>query len=338
MSAKVSFVVAIYGVEAYIEECVQSLCRQTLEEIEIVLVDDCTPDRSIDLAMRVIENYPQRKEQVKLVRHEKNRGICQTRWDGIEASTGEYIILMDGDDYVDELMAERLYAKAVENGADMVVSDFWIDYPQGGRVKEMAPHGVGKDGENIRRDIINLNVPVNIWCKLVKRSVYANKDIVWPVKGYADDVVESIATAQLASKIDYVNEPLYFYRFNPKSYSRGWDEQKRQKMFEEYLENWEVLYAFMRRQNMLEKYEEGVFKGKMRIKKMLLPMLANRKYRRLYLSTFPEVDRAFMWGNKYRKPTYRERIWIMAVWLGLYPTFKKRLNSKRFRPRLNWIP
>ena len=337
VGVKVSFVVAVYNVSDYVEQCVRSLYEQTLQDIEIVLVDDCTPDDSIAIALRALEDYPQRKEQVSVVHHDINKDLPQTRWDGILAATGEYIILIDGDDYVDVRMAEMLYDKAVEKDADMVVCDHWLCTPQGNRVRKMAPDGAIGDGDNIRRDIINLNVPVNVWCKMVSRSVYMDNDIVWPVKGYAEDVVVSTVTAYYARRIACVDEPLYFYRYNPNSYSRGMDEPTRMRQFEAYKANWQILYQFMVREGLLEKYEVGVFKGKMRLKKHLLPLVSKRKYRRLYFATCPEVDRAFFWGNPYRTPSYRERVWVVAIWLGLYPMLKRRLYSKRFRPRKEWL-
>ena len=101
MNMKVSFVVAVYNVGEYVEECVRSLCEQTLEEIEIVIVDDGSTDGSMEKAERVLGLFAERKERAKMVRHEENKGLPQTRWDGIKASSGEYIIVVDGDDYVD---------------------------------------------------------------------------------------------------------------------------------------------------------------------------------------------------------------------------------------------
>ncbi len=338
MAAKVSFVVAVYKVSEYIEQCVRSLYGQTLDDIEILLVDDCTPDDSIDIALRVLEEYPHRKGQVRTIHHERNMDLPQTRWDGIKAVTGEFVILIDGDDYVDERMAEMLYNKAVETGADMVVSDHWMCTPEGNVERKMAPNGAIGDGDNIRTDIINLKVPVNVWCKLVRRSVYTENDIVWPVKGYGEDVVVSTVTAYYAKRIACVEEPLYYYRYNPKSYSRGYDVETRVRLFEDYKKNQDVLIRFMSREGLLEKYEQGMFVGKVKVKRMLLPLVSQRKYRRLYFGAYPEVDRAFVFGNSHRRPCYRERVWVAAIWLGLYSKMERRLYSKRFRPRLDWLP
>ena len=333
MNTKVSFVVAVYNVAPYVGECVRSLCGQTMDDIEIVIVDDGSTDNSLEIVQQVLEEFPQRKDQTKIIRHEHNMDVPQTRWDGIMAASGEYTIIVDGDDFPDTRMAEKLYDKAVATDADMVVCDHWLYTPTSKKVRVMAPNGE----DSLKSDIINLNVPVNTWCKLIRRSVYTDNDIVWPAKGYADDVVISTVTAYYSKRIAYVAEPLYHYRYNPKSYSRGLDEQTRMRMFEDYKVNWQILYQFMCRKHLLEKYEIGVFKGKMRVKKHLLPLVSEKKYRRLYFNTFPEVDRAFLVGNKYRKPTYRERIWVIAIWLGLYPRLKEKLYSKRFRPREEWL-
>ena len=119
---KVSFVVAVYGNAAYIERCVCSLYGQTLEDIEIVLVDDCSPDDSIDIALRTLEEYPERKQQVKVVRHKENTGSHIVRKDGALAATGEYAIIVDGDDTVDVRMAEVLYAKAKETPSESIIT------------------------------------------------------------------------------------------------------------------------------------------------------------------------------------------------------------------------
>ena len=333
MNTKVSFVVAVYNVAPYVGECVRSLCGQTMDDIEIVIVDDGSTDNSLEIVQQVLEEFPHRKEQTKIIRHEHNMDVPQTRWDGIKAASGEYTIIVDGDDFPDTRMAEKLYEKAVATNADMVVCDHWLYTPTSKKVRVMAPNGE----DSLKSDIINLNVPVNTWCKLIRRSVYTDNDIVWPAKGYADDVVISTVTAYYSKRIAYVAEPLYHYRYNPKSYSRGLDEQTRMRMFEDYKVNWQILHQFMSRENLLEKYEIGVFKGKMRVKLLLLSLFPKRDYVRLYFKTFPEIDRAFLFGNKYRKPSYRERVWVVALWLGFYPRMKKRLLSKRFRPRNEWM-
>ena len=112
MKPKVSVVVAIYNVAEYIEQCMRSLFEQTLDSVEYVFVDDCSPDDSMEIVSRVLTEYPQRQGQVNIIRHEQNMGVAVTKNDGIRNATGEYFIVVDPDDYVERDMLEVMYEKA----------------------------------------------------------------------------------------------------------------------------------------------------------------------------------------------------------------------------------
>lgn len=97
---KVSVLVPVYGVEKYIERCAVSLFEQTHRDMEYVFVNDCTPDRSISILRSVIERYPDRARQVRIIDNEVNRGVGATRAVAIAAATGECIMHADSDDYM----------------------------------------------------------------------------------------------------------------------------------------------------------------------------------------------------------------------------------------------
>ena len=93
MQKRVSVCIPVYGVEKYIERCARSLFEQTMTDgIEFIFVNDCTKDNSIEILEKVLEEYPHRKEQVKIIHHEKNRGLVAARNTGLEHATGDYII------------------------------------------------------------------------------------------------------------------------------------------------------------------------------------------------------------------------------------------------------
>lgn len=108
---KVSVCVPIYCVEKYIEQCARSLFEQTLNDIEFVFVDDCSPDKSVDVLERIIKDYPQRLEQIKLIRHEKNQGHCGVFKTLLTNASGKYVITCDSDDWVELDMYEKMYQK-----------------------------------------------------------------------------------------------------------------------------------------------------------------------------------------------------------------------------------
>ena len=84
---RISVIVPIYNVKLYIERCVRSLMEQTLENIEFIFVNDCTPDDSMDILHYVLEEYPKRREQIKIIEHETNRGISAVRNTGLKNAT-----------------------------------------------------------------------------------------------------------------------------------------------------------------------------------------------------------------------------------------------------------
>ncbi len=117
----VSIIVPIYNVEKYIERCAVSLFEQDFEDIEYIFVNDCTPDNSIQILEEVIEKYPNRKSNVKIIHYKANKGLGSARKTGLEQATGEYVLHIDSDDWVELDMVLCLYNKAIETDADIVI-------------------------------------------------------------------------------------------------------------------------------------------------------------------------------------------------------------------------
>lgn len=121
MRPAVSIVVPVYKVEQYLDRCVQSLIQQTLKNIEIILVDDGSPDRCPELC----DVYAKKDSRIKVI-HKENAGLGMARNTGIEAATGEFVTFVDSDDYVELIMYENLYKRAVNESADAVISGKFI--------------------------------------------------------------------------------------------------------------------------------------------------------------------------------------------------------------------
>lgn len=137
----VSVIVPIYKVERFIARCVSSLLEQTLQNVEFIFVDDATPDGSIDVLQQVIERYPHRAEQVRLIHHEHNKGLPAARNTGLQVACGEYIFHCDSDDYVEPDMLQTIYDKATTENADFVWCDWWLSFEKRERyMKQPAYH------------------------------------------------------------------------------------------------------------------------------------------------------------------------------------------------------
>ena len=123
--AKVSVVIPVYGVEAYIRRCARSLFGQTLNDMEFIFVDDFTPDRSIDLLKKEVEQLPPpRRKQVRIINLPQNMGAAKAREVGIKAATGEYIIHCDSDDWVERDAYRKMYDCAKRHDYDIVIADY----------------------------------------------------------------------------------------------------------------------------------------------------------------------------------------------------------------------
>jgi glycosyltransferase involved in cell wall biosynthesis len=120
---KVSILVPVYGVEKYIERCARSLFGQTYEDLEFVFVDDCSPDRSIAILRQVMERYPKRRSQIKIIHHQVNEGVAAARKTAITHASGDFLMFVDADDYISLEATSLLVNIQKTSAADIVSGD-----------------------------------------------------------------------------------------------------------------------------------------------------------------------------------------------------------------------
>lgn len=207
----VSVIVPIYGVEKYIERCAESLMQQTLQEVEYIFIDDCSPDKSVNLLLSVLEKYPLRKSQTTILSHPQNLGLPAARNTGLRHATGEYIFHCDSDDFVDIELLQALYDVAKRDNADFVWSDFYI-YNK--TVEYTESQKLSCDSINATKALeasLHGELAYNVWNKLVKRELYTAHNITFP-SGYSmgEDMTMLMLLAR-AQKVAYVPRPLYYY-------------------------------------------------------------------------------------------------------------------------------
>lgn len=196
---KVSVIVPFYNVELYIKKCLESLVNQTLEDIEIILVNDGSKDGSKEIAMKYTEKYPE-----KIIYFEKpNGGLSDARNYGMKHTNGDYIAFLDSDDYVELNTYEKLYNKAIETGADMVECDFYWEYPD----KKIHDQNANYQNES---DMYS-RARVVAWNKLYKREVLLNSNIEFPKGLLYEDVEFFYKILPQIKHRELINEPLIHY-------------------------------------------------------------------------------------------------------------------------------
>jgi glycosyltransferase involved in cell wall biosynthesis len=262
---KVSILIPVYKVENYIEKCARSLFEQTYFDIEYIFVNDFTPDNSIKIIDRILADYPNRKNQVKVLHHEKNLGLAVARNTALDNASGEYILHVDGDDYLELNAVEILLRKVFTTNADIIVFDsYWIEKDA------MIPthRNIGKNKEQYIKKILTFNTAPSIWGVLIKRNLYLESG-VRAVSGlnYSEDYSVTPRLLYYASKIAKENACLYYYlRTNINSYTYSMNI----KNVENFLHANRIVTEFFASQSDFTKYKEYLILGKINIKRLLL--------------------------------------------------------------------
>lgn len=206
---KVSVIVLVYKVEKYIERCVRSLFSQTMQDIEYIFVNDCTPDNSIQVLQSVIDKYPYRKPYVKIISHKKNKGAGMARNTGLAATTAPYVIFCDGDDWVEANMYESMYDKACKEDADIVMCDYYEE-TQGKRIY-CSQNPFQYKGDIIEQMLVG-KLHSSVCGALVRKSLYDDNHIQFPLGiSMWEDLCTSVKLHYFAHRIAYVKDAFYHY-------------------------------------------------------------------------------------------------------------------------------
>lgn len=203
---KVSVIIPIYKVEAYIERCVRSLMGQTMTDVEYVFVDDCSPDKSIAVLQRVIDQYP--TAEVKVLKHEVNKGLPAARNTGLAVAAGDYIFHCDSDDYLEPDALKKMYEVACINDADIVYTDWYLTFEKKQRYMKQPAYSTVEDA---LRGLLHGTMKYNVWNKLVHRRLYENNQITFPEGHSMGEDMTMILLFACAKKVCYLPIASYHY-------------------------------------------------------------------------------------------------------------------------------
>ena len=215
MNKKVSIIVPVYNVEEYIDKCIDSLLQQTYKNIEIILVDD----GSTDLSGEKCDNYKSQDERI-LVFHKSNGGLADARNYGINKSSGDFLIFVDSDDWIESNTVENAISVMNDDQSDMVVYGITIDY-ENGKKKVKAP--LKKECIDKKRALIYINsfkgIDVSACNKMFKRKLFNN--ISFPYGKLCEDYYIMYKIFDCCSKISIIPSPYYHYFQRTNSISRN---------------------------------------------------------------------------------------------------------------------
>ena len=214
---KITVAIPIYNVEKYIERCARSLFEQTLQDIEFIFIDDCSPDNSVKILKDVLKDYPKRQEQTKIISLTKNGGLGNARTIGVKAATSEYIIHCDSDDWVDNDLYEKMYNAAIKDNADIVICDCIEEY-KNKSILNSNPN-FSQDPKEVIANAYKYIFWGSLCNKLIKRNLYIDNNIYsYPNISMAEDLGVTCRLFVLANKLTQIRDSNYHYfRANEKS-------------------------------------------------------------------------------------------------------------------------
>ena len=169
----VSVIVPVYNAEEYIERCARSLFEQTLDSIEYIFVNDCTPDNSMLVLQNVLNEYPNREQQVRIINFEKNKGAAASRKAGVAMAKGEWIFFSDSDDTLPQHALAGLMDLAHKKGSPDIISG---TFKNGPFVYKHQKVGDLSAVEYLQA-VLLLETHVGPWAKLIKKRLF--QDFVW---------------------------------------------------------------------------------------------------------------------------------------------------------------
>lgn len=222
-----TIIAPIYGVQNYIVKCAESLLGQTYDNIQFVFVNDGTKDSSIVLLEKLIdEKYSSLKDRIVIVNKE-NQGLPAARKTGMEYATGDYILHVDSDDWMETDAISKLAAKAEETEADVIYFDFYKEYSKRSKLDRERDYDA-KSKKRFIWGLFNYKAYGYVWNKCTKRSLYEQYDIRFPSYGMHEDIFLMSQLLYHAASMVHLPAALYHYRRdNPGSISAAKRKNRR---------------------------------------------------------------------------------------------------------------
>lgn len=285
---KISIVVPIYNSEKHFGKCLHTLFEQTYENLEFIFINDATPDNSMKVLASVINEYPKRQPQIRILNNKTNMGTSISRNIGMNMSSGDYVSFCDSDDWVSITMYDEFYRKAILEDYDIV----WCDYFK--VIDGIKVHKSLGSQENLMKTIKNTilfkGVGSYLWNKMFKKEIIDRYKIRFPEEiNIREDYIFVLKFLFYAKKIGHVNSILYYYNCTKDSTGRSSNK---------FLDNGPHIIDRITAANLIEQfyvvnncyayYKKEINYSKLMLKKMIL---ANAENKIKYLDLFPESNK-----------------------------------------------
>lgn len=317
---KVSVIIPVYGVEKYIERCARSLFEQTLEDMEFLFIDDCTPDKSVEVLRSVLKDYPAREEQVQIYRMPHNSGQAKVREYGWNHCIGEYIASCDSDDYVDTDLYEKMWEAAVEKDADVVRCDMYV-VTNGSKICDKYPDSLFENRHELMSMILGLDRGFSSTCdKIFKRTLFTENNIRFPQCAMNEDRTLTSQLCFLAKKIVQVTGTGYYYILNSQSITGRKSLEACLERIRQCDVNRKLIEEFLLEQGALKEYEDALVSLKHFTRYHIAQYTYMWDVYKKWMTMYPGINHKVLTNPII---PIKEKVKCLMTMVGVYPIFKK---------------
>ena len=203
----ISVIIPVYNVEKYVRECLESVVNQTIKDIQIIVVNDGSTDKSRE----ILEEYKNKYNNIIIVDKE-NEGLGAARNTGLQYALGEYVAFLDSDDYVEFDMYRNMVEVGVKNNSDIVICGIeWVFEDKRNNTVLCSPKKNIEKSEAIK-DFLLFDIQGFAWNKIYKKSIFDNYNIKYPEGVYYEDMFVTISSIIHSDRISIIDKAFYKYR------------------------------------------------------------------------------------------------------------------------------
>lgn len=236
---KVSVIVPCFNAEKYISKALDSLLSQTLDDMEIIVINDGSSDNSKEIIDEYYKKYP---DKIR-VYHQENKGIASVRNYGLSLVNGEYFGFLDSDDYTKSDMYFKMYAKAKETDADMVVSNFMWVSDKKERLEKEGPYIAGKD--------MMVKLFATLWNKIYKTSLIKESGLKFPDGNRYEDACFLYCLSSILKKVEFIDEAFVSYVQVSTSITHTNNQQVKNM-----ITVFNIIYDYYKNNNLFDEYKD----------------------------------------------------------------------------------
>ncbi|MBP1617324.1 MAG: glycosyltransferase YibD [Bacteroidetes bacterium] len=288
----VSVIIPVYNAETTMQDCFNSIMLQTQNHIEVIVVDDCSTDRSVSIVNEFIASSTRQDISIVLLQHQKNWGVATARNTGLNVATGKYIYYVDADDWIEPDTLEKLVQEAESKDADIVGHSWYLSFGQNER--KMHQPAFSNPIEAIRRMMTGV-MRWNLWLFLVRRSLYEENDIRFlDGMNMGEDMMVMLRLFADAHQVSFIDFPFYHYlQTNSSSLTKTYSEEHIRQVTENVYE----IEKYLRKSCYAKELNDYIYHLKLNIKLPLLIGDKNKRYRQ-WSEWFPEAN-SYIMHNKF---------------------------------------